>query len=105
MRNLGYSLLATALSTEAGAQPPGFTAHTRWLLIVRMSLHCQQLKPSNSKWIKRTIGDVGDFTEDVVPADLFVSLWWADQGLTDHGDVDFGTDTPAGRLRDHRTEN
>ncbi len=28
MRNLGYSLLATALSTEAGAQPPGFTART-----------------------------------------------------------------------------
>ncbi|TNN74282.1 hypothetical protein EYF80_015525 [Liparis tanakae] len=25
-RNLGYSLLATALRTEAGAQPPGFTA-------------------------------------------------------------------------------
>lgn len=27
MRNLGYSLLATALRTDAGAQPPGFTAH------------------------------------------------------------------------------
>lgn len=25
LRNLGYSLLATALRTEAGAQPPGFT--------------------------------------------------------------------------------
>lgn len=25
LRNLGYSLLATARSTEAGAQPPGFT--------------------------------------------------------------------------------
>lgn len=54
---------------------------------------------------KRTIGDVGDFTEDVVSADLFISLWWADQGLADHGDVDFGTNTSAGRLRDHRTEN
>lgn len=28
LRNLGYSLLATALRTDAGAQPPGFTAHT-----------------------------------------------------------------------------
>lgn len=46
-----------------------------------------------------TVGDVGDFTQDVVSADLFVSLWWADEGLTDHGDVDFGTDAPAGRLR------
>lgn len=26
LRNLGYSLFATALSTEAGAHPPGFTA-------------------------------------------------------------------------------
>ena len=25
LRNLGYSLLYTALSTEAGAQPPGLT--------------------------------------------------------------------------------
>lgn len=29
LRNLGYSLLATALRTDAGAQPPGFTAHTQ----------------------------------------------------------------------------
>lgn len=29
LRNLGYSLLATALRTEAGAQPPGFTAYTK----------------------------------------------------------------------------
>lgn len=28
LRNLGYSRLATARRTEAGAQPPGFTAHT-----------------------------------------------------------------------------
>lgn len=29
LRNLGYSLLATALRTDAGAQPPGFTGHTQ----------------------------------------------------------------------------
>lgn len=45
-----------------------------------------------------TIGDVSDFTQDVVSADLFIALWWADEGLADHGDVDFGTYTAAGRL-------
>lgn len=48
---------------------------------------------------QRTIGDVGDFTQDVVSADLFISLWWADEGLADHGNVDFGADTPARWLR------
>lgn len=41
-----------------------------------------------------TIGNIGDLTKDVVSADLFVTLWWADQRLADHGDIDFGTDTP-----------
>lgn len=46
----------------------------------------------------------GDFTQDVVSADLFISLWWADKGLADHGNVDFGTDTPAGWLRGNGAE-
>lgn len=45
-----------------------------------------------------TVGNISDFTRDVVPANLFVPFWWTDQGLTDHGNVDFGSDTPAGRL-------
>lgn len=40
-----------------------------------------------------TIGNVGDLTKYVVPADLFIPFWWADQRLADHSDVDFGTDT------------
>lgn len=47
---------------------------------------------------KPTVGDVGDFTQDVVPADLSVALWWTDQGLTDHGDVDFGADASTAHL-------
>lgn len=41
----------------------------------------------------RTVGNVCDFAQDVVSANLFVTLWWTDQGLTDHGDVDFSTNT------------
>lgn len=40
-----------------------------------------------------TIGNVGDLTEDVFSADLFITLWWADQCLAYHGDVYFGTNT------------
>lgn len=36
MRNLGYSLLATALRTDAGAQPPGFTAATEREIIRKL---------------------------------------------------------------------
>lgn len=38
-----------------------------------------------------TVSYICDFAEDVVPGDPFVSLWWADYGLTDHGYIDFGT--------------
>lgn len=46
-----------------------------------------------------TIGNVGDLTKDVVSADLFVPLWWANQCLADHGNIDFGTNTPVGGLK------
>ena len=46
-----------------------------------------------------TIGDICDLAQYVISADLFVALWWADQRLTDHGNVDFGTDTPAAWLK------
>lgn len=49
---------------------------------------------------EHNIGNIGDFTQDVVSADLFIALWWANQGLTDHGNVDFGTNTPVGWLED-----
>lgn len=52
----------------------------------------------NSESETHTICNIGDFTQDVVSADFFISLWWADEGLTDHGDVDFSTDTPVCRL-------
>lgn len=45
-----------------------------------------------------TIGNIGDLTKDVVSADLFITLWWADQRLADHSDIDFGTNTPVCRL-------
>lgn len=57
-----------------------------------------------NRWT-HTIGDVGDFTQDVVSADLLISLWWAYQGLTDHANVDFGTNTPVAWLWNNRTEN
>lgn len=41
-----------------------------------------------------TIGNVGDLTKDVVSADLFITLWWADQRLADHSNIDFGTNAP-----------
>lgn len=56
----------------------------------------------SSTMVTHTIGNVGDFTQDVVSADLFIALWWADQGLTDHADVDFGSDTLVGRLWDEQ---
>lgn len=40
-----------------------------------------------------TIGDVRDLAEDVISAYLFITLWWTNQCLTDHGDIDFGTNT------------
>lgn len=48
-----------------------------------------------------TVGNVSDFTEDVVPADLSIALWWADQCLADHGHVDFGTNTAVCGLKKH----
>lgn len=51
-----------------------------------------------------TIGNIGDFAQDVVSADRFVSLWWTDQGLTDDGDVDFGTHTSAVGLQEGRNQ-
>lgn len=45
-----------------------------------------------------TIGNVGNLTEDVVSADLFVALWWTNESLADHGNIDFGTNTPVCRL-------
>lgn len=52
-----------------------------------------------------TVGNVGDFTEDVVPAYLFVAFWWAHQCLADHGDVDFGTNAAVGWLEGGQEEN
>lgn len=46
-----------------------------------------------------TIGNVGDLTKDVVSTDLFITLWWADKCLTDHGDIDFSTNTPVCGLK------
>lgn len=59
---------------------------------------CKLFSESKGQRWRRTIGDISDFTQDVVSADLFITLWWADKGLADHGDVDFGTYTAAGRL-------
>lgn len=57
------------------------------------------VKEAKAEGWRRTVGNVSDFTQDVVSADLFIALWWTDQGLADHGDVDFGTDAAAGWLR------
>lgn len=51
-----------------------------------------------------TVGNVGDLTEDVVPAYLFVAFWWAHQCLADHGDVDFGTNAAVGWLEGGQEE-
>lgn len=78
--------------------------HTIWDTHKNFFLRSADRIIINVKWCQRhrwtrTIGDVGDFTQDVVSADLFISLWWADEGLADHGNVDFGADTPARWLR------
>lgn len=46
-----------------------------------------------------TVGHVGDLAQDVVSANLLIALWGAHQRLTDHGHVDFGTNTPVGGLQ------
>lgn len=63
------------------------------------------MEGSNPSTDKHTIGNIGDSTQDVLSADLFISLWWADKGLADHCNVDFGTNTPAAWLWDNRAEN
>lgn len=50
---------------------------------------------SPTSWVY--IGNVGNLTEDVVSADLFVALWWTNESLADHGNIDFGTNTPVCR--------
>lgn len=73
-----------------------------WTRLLVKSLSVVKLSPRQTQ--TRTIGDVGDFTQNVVSADLFISLWWADECLADHGNVDFGTDTPAWRLQEEGGE-
>lgn len=48
LRNLGYSLFATALSTEAGAHPPGFTVRYNFDLITSII--------KSKKYLKQQLG-------------------------------------------------
>lgn len=52
-----------------------------------------------------TIGNVGDLAKDVVSADLFITLWRAHQRLADHGNIDFGTNTPVCGLKVKQKQN
>lgn len=93
-KNFGYSRLATARKTDAGAHPPGFTTFGK-MCFITVEEYCI-IRWKQQKVISiLTIGYISYFTEDIVSADLFVALWWTDERLADHGHIDFGTDTPA----------